>query len=105
MRAGDLDRKITIEKPVTVQDSTGEEVKDWVVFATVPARVQGVSGRNKILNDQDVSLADVIFTIRYLPGLSVLMRIIYEGNEYRIHPFKELGRREGHEIPATLKVP
>ena len=100
MRAGVLDRRITIEVNNEVQDEFGGLTPLWAPFATVWARVAPVTGKETFLSDQVTASADTLFRIRYLVGLDTKMRIVYNEKNYNIKNILEIGRREGFNILA-----
>ena len=100
MRAGVLDRRITIERNNEVQDEFGGLTSVWTTFAAVWARVAPVTGKETFLSDQVTASADTLFRIRYLVGLDTKMRIVYNEKNYNIKNILEIGRREGFNILA-----
>lgn len=101
MRAGVLDRRILIEQNSPAQDEFGSLTAVWSTFATVWARVAPVTGKEIFLSDQVSASADTLFRIRYLKGLNVQMRIVYNDENYNIKNILEIARREGMNILAT----
>ncbi len=109
MKAGQLDRRITIEAKTSVSDPDyGTETVTWTTFASrISAQVQDV------LPSKSESAADglVIATrparirIRYMSGITSDMRLIVHGATDRLMQIvagpAELGRREGIEMMAT----
>ena len=102
MRAGSLDRQITIQRFMVIgDDGYGNEITDWGTLATVSAQVIQASGREFFAQAGIQAEAKVVFKIRYLPGLTVDDRILYEDRLHDLHEVKEIGRREAQEIQAT----
>ena len=109
MKAGQLDRRITIEvKTTTVDSEYGTETVAWTTFAArISAQVQDV------LPSKSESAADglVIATrparirIRYVKNITSDMRLILHGATDRTMQIiagpAELGRREGIELMAV----
>lgn len=79
MKAGRLDRRITIEQPSTSQDSLGEEVTTWSTFATAWADRIDMRGRERFDADQDIATRIATFRLRWLAGVTDEMRIQDEG--------------------------
>jgi len=101
--AGRLDRRIIIEQNVPVTDAIGGETDNWSVFATVWANKKEIQSSQQGENfgaDQIFSKVQTKFTIRYLIGVTNLMRIIFNSATFGIIFIKELGRSEGLEIIA-----
>lgn len=107
MRAGNLDRQITLQQVTTVQDAYGEEIETWADLSpdpTVWANVRPVRGRELEGKPGVIAEADTVFKIRHRTDLTRRMRISYNGDLYNIKSINELGRREGLEIFAIAVV-
>lgn len=101
MRAGKLDRKITIQKPVSVQDEYGQVVNQFQDHVTIWAQIISINSSERFRESQHLAQADIVFRIRYRSDLNAKMQIVYNGDNYRIEgPPMELGRREGLDIAA-----
>lgn len=99
-----MDRQITIQEyTVTGTNDYGEEIKDWVDFATVWAEVKQQSAR-EVWQAGKVSETEMMFRIRYRSGINTKMRIVYDGDNFDIGGVREIGRRDGLEIQATVEV-
>ena len=104
VRAGQLDRRITIEKNTPGQDDAGAPTESWATFATVDAAVQPRQGREFFDSHQVNPEVDTVFVIRHRTDLDETMRINYGGKLYDIHFIGEIGRLEGLEIMASALV-
>lgn len=103
MKAGKLDRQITLKTLVTTRNAVGEDVPDWVHFITLPAQVIEVRGR-EYFAAAAVQAEDVLrFKTRFYLGVTRTMRLIYENENYDILAVAEIGRRQGLEITAKVK--
>ncbi|MBZ9999634.1 MULTISPECIES: phage head closure protein [unclassified Mesorhizobium] len=98
MRAGKLDRELVIERATTTIDEYGNTIEAWAPLATMRAqlvtasteefqRAYGASGETAI-----------VFRTRWLAGVTVSDRVIYEGAHHNIIETKEIGRRRGLEL-------
>jgi head-tail adaptor len=99
--AGDLDRKITIQRIAITRDSIGGTVEGYVnLHVNVPARVEAYNGREKFHehSDREISYRQRIFKIRYISGLLATDRIVYNGENWDIQRIDEPDRR------ATLRI-
>ena len=79
MRAGEFDRRVTIEKKVVTQDpSYGTELITWTSLATVWAMVVATPpSRNEAVKMRVVEARDqATITLRYMPGVDSSMHII-----------------------------
>lgn len=98
MRAGNLDRVIEIQRPTTGLDLYGTPVTNWTTFATMRAQKL----ENAITNHEgargNTTNTTITFRMRWLGGVTLENRVAYEGCQYKIEQFKEIGRRAGLEI-------
>ncbi len=100
MRAGALDRQITIQERTAVQ--AGPQVT--YIWAALPggadiwAMKREVRGGEVIEGLARQAEVEVMFKIRWLDGVKREQRVIYEGAEFNILHVVELGRREGLEL-------
>lgn len=100
MRAGRLDRQITIQRSENSVNEYGTPVFTWTDTATL--RVQLVESRAEeflaggAANDKTLA----IFRVRYLAGVTNADRIAYDGKLFNIREVKEIGRRKGLELRA-----
>lgn len=105
MRAGRLDRRVTIQARTAAQNSAhGETTYTWADVATVWAAVQDLRGREYFAAQQEQAEVSTRFTMRWRTGVTVLNRLVYDGKTYNIRQVAELGRRAGLEILADAEV-
>jgi SPP1 family predicted phage head-tail adaptor len=98
MKAGPLDRRVTIQRKTVVYDEYNEAIEAWAELATLSAQVVQQSGREFLSNDQTQAERRVLFRLRWFKGVTVLDRVTYGGRVHNIQDVKELGRREGLEL-------
>lgn len=100
MRAGKLDRQITIQFPAVSRDTLGGQVLSWADYATVWARVdlQPNKRTEAFTAAQVVANAEVLFSTRYLAGVLETFRVLYDNHVYDIKGVTETGRKQGLEI-------
>ncbi len=98
MRAGKLDRTITVITAPTGADSKGEPTTPGTEVCTIPARALPTRGRELVASARDVPEIFDRFIIRYRTDLDETMQVEYGGGTYQIHRIVELGRREGLEL-------
>ena len=108
MRAGDLDREVTIERYTFSRGPNNEPLETW----TPDAEPLAASWRRATANERlaaaqvSASVTD-IFEVRWTEDLEDLNpkdRLRYEGRIYDIGEVTEIGRREGQLIRATAVV-
>lgn len=100
MRAGKLDRTISIERVSVVMDDYGNAVETWTPLATVRAQIIESSTEEFIRAYGASSETVTVFRARWLSGVGLADRVTYAGAVYNILGTKELGRRQGLEIRA-----
>jgi SPP1 family predicted phage head-tail adaptor len=105
MRAGELDRKIRLERLTSTQNDYGEPVESWVLIAEVWASRAVLSGREMYEGDQIAAEALYRFRMYYRTDLDNTCRIVYGSQNYNIKAVSEIGRREGLEVVAQLINP
>jgi len=101
MRAGDMDRRITIQRyEVVGNDGFGGQIIEWIDLGTVWAEVKQESGREFFAAAAIQSERKVVFRLRWM-DVTVLDRVSYGGRLHDIHEVRELGRQEGLELHTT----
>ncbi len=99
MRAGSLDRTITIQSiATTAADDAGTPSEEWVTVATVRAQIIEASTDEYFRAYGEGSNTAVAFRIRYLEGITTDHRVVYEGRVLNVRQLRELGRRRGLEL-------
>lgn len=81
MRAGSLRHRITIQTPTATQDAAGQPVLTWSTFGgttQIPAKVESVTGGERIRGKQVAAEATIVFTIRCISGVTTQMRVLYD---------------------------
>jgi SPP1 family predicted phage head-tail adaptor len=99
MRAGSLDRVITIQRFTSTVDDYGGVVETWADVATIRAQLVQASTDEYIaagLGAQDKAV--MIFRIRWMDGITNADRVSYNGGFFNLKEIKEIGRREGLEL-------
>lgn len=119
MRAGRLDRRITVQTRATTRSGSGAIGEAWTTLGSArrPASVALAKGDERLRERQDVASQDWEFRVRYseqLAALTPLSRIIYpalsdaeagdsefvpsDQRIYDVQSVAEIGRREGQTI-------
>jgi SPP1 family predicted phage head-tail adaptor len=107
--AGNLDRRITIQRATVTQNDLGEEISTWATLgpATIAAAALPVSDSEKVAAAEVSATISMRFHIRYdsaWADVSPLDRVVFEGRTFDIWGAKQLGRREGIEITAAARA-
>lgn len=101
MRAGKLDRRITIRRATYTVNGYGEEVPEWCNIDSVWARQLPSRGSERFAAQEIAATKMVTFNIRYRSDLTERDRIVFDGKEYNITSIREIGRRVGLEFDAV----
>jgi head-tail adaptor len=117
MLAGNLDRRITLQRKTTTASSSGHPAETWTTLATKFASFAPVRGAERFGVPAEDAQQQVQFDIRYataLSDLSPLDRVVFPSLEdqspepapdpaaiYDIVAVHEIGRREGLRIIAV----
>jgi SPP1 family predicted phage head-tail adaptor len=99
MRAGLMDRVITIKAPTVTVDANGTPQTTWSTFWHGYAQLIQRSTNEfllKALGEDTEILA--VFRIRWVDGVALNMTVVYNGVTSRIVDIKEIGRREALEL-------
>lgn len=68
-----------------VLDGYGQEVEEWVDFATTWAKVEEEKGREVLANGgKTVNIVNYLFTIRWREGIHEGMRVLWRGKPVEI---------------------
>jgi SPP1 family predicted phage head-tail adaptor len=81
MRAGELDKRGTIQYLARSKNGFGEDIETWTDLATVWCSIEPVSGSEKWLQQERVSEATYKIHMRYRANLNSTMRMKYK-NRY-----------------------
>lgn len=105
MRAGDLDRRVTIRRlTLGADDGYGNQVEEWTDVATLWAEVKQTGGTEFLAAGRIGDETRLTFRVRYLAGITTTDRAVYQGVEHDIVEVRELGRRKGLELFAVKRV-
>jgi SPP1 family predicted phage head-tail adaptor len=92
-----LDRRITFERKVIVDNPSNEDAEDgWVSIDTNPevwAEVDEKSGTEEFKADQLNGVKTAAFITRYRSDLNTKMRIDYGGEKYDVHSILPISRK------------
>lgn len=80
--AGELDQRITLQTRQAGQDAVGQEIETWGGDVALWARARPLRGREFFAAGATQSQETIIFGIRYTPGLTSAMRVLWNGEVY-----------------------
>lgn len=98
IRAGKLDRQITIERETETVAASGAVSNAWAEIATVRAELVQRSAEEFLTGFGEADAGGAVFRVRYLAGITTADRVICAGVSYDIDEIAELGRRRGLEL-------
>ncbi len=101
IRAGTLDRRITIQTVTEGRDAMGGVTETWGVFTQCWASRRDTSGRERVQAGAETAMADAVFRLRYISGVTAKMRVLEGDDAWDIVGIGEMGRREGLELTCT----
>lgn len=103
LRAGELDRPITIEHKGVQRNSIGEEIETWGTWARCFAKFEPQGGGESIESTQRTAAQTAKFTIRYRAGVTPQMRIQHDGRPWDIVDVASPDRRVSLVISAVCR--
>jgi SPP1 family predicted phage head-tail adaptor len=98
VRAGKLDKSISIERLVETLDEYGVPRAMWTPIATVRAQIVQASTEEFLRSAGQAAEAVIIFRVRFIEGVTPADRIVFDGRHVNVKELKEIGRRRGLEI-------
>lgn len=98
MRAGSMDRTITIQRVSTSIDASGTPAEIWSDLVTLRAQQVQASTEEFMRAAGASDETVVVFRTWWRDGVTNADRIIYGGVIHNIKETKEIGRRNGLEI-------
>lgn len=101
MRAGKLDRIITIERLTETVSPSGSVVTAWTNIATVRAEIVTQSAAEFLTGFGEAENGTIVFRVRYLPSITTADRVLYNGVAHDLKEVTEIGRRRGLELRAV----
>lgn len=118
--AGKLDRRITLQRLkegrwITVDgalqleaaDEYNDAIREWVTLAIRSASYEPLSDGERFRAGETAATASARFVIRHSAAVADLNprdRLTFEGSAWEIVRVKEIGRRQGLEISATVRA-
>lgn len=96
MRAGLLDRKVTVQSRTVTQDANyGSEVSTWGTFATAWCRFDESGGAELERNNREFTARNATVHMRFISGVNADMRLSEpDGSIWQIISVSNKGRRK-----------
>jgi SPP1 family predicted phage head-tail adaptor len=89
----DLNRRITIERPVETDNGAGGVTVSWVKVTEAWAKMRPGRGGERQMNGQLTATTMETITIRYIRGVSEKWRIRFEDRFFNIRDIADLEER------------
>lgn len=103
MRAGKLDRTITIERRTETLNDLGVPQEAWTPATTVRAELVEQSADELARAFGEASEIKTTFRTRYVEGVTSADRVLYAGEAYELSSVTEIGRRRGLELRTKAR--
>lgn len=103
IRAGDLDRRVVVQRNGGALDAFGGVAQGWATLLTLWAMFRPISDGERWQSGRIEARAAARFTLRWsapASGIRETDRIAHDGGVWAILGIKEVGRREFLEITA-----
>ncbi|GAB3763483.1 hypothetical protein GCM10028796_17050 [Ramlibacter monticola] len=85
MRAGTLNRQVTIQQPGATQDELGQPIPgDWTTLATVWANIRHLNGLETVKAGAETATVRASIRIRYRTDVTAAMRVVHGATTYQI---------------------
>jgi len=98
MKAGKLDRKITLERETEIVDEFGTVSRHWLAVATIHAQLVQASTDEFLTSFGEAGTVARVFRIRHRDGVLLTDRVTHNGRAFNIVELTEIGRRVGLEL-------
>lgn len=84
LRAGTLNRKVTIQQQTSSQDAGGQPLEVWTPVATVWADIRNPTGMGAIRADAQAAVVKTSIRIRWRTDIEAGMRVVHGTTIYEI---------------------
>jgi SPP1 family predicted phage head-tail adaptor len=98
MQAGKLDRVIEVQRPTTTLDLYGTPTQGWAKVATMRGQLLAFSTDDREGQRGSTTDTTIGFRIRWLDGVTLENRVLYDGQAFKLTKIKEIGRRVGLDL-------
>jgi SPP1 family predicted phage head-tail adaptor len=103
MPAGRYRHLITIEQNTPSRDASGYSTDAWTTFATAWAKIESMTGREYLGNEQVKSETTHKFIFRYIDGVLPAMRISWDGRTFDIQSALNVDERDRHTVVMAVE--
>ena len=102
MKAGKLDRQITITRESETVAASGSVMSEWLQIATIRAELVQRSADEYLAGFGEANAGGAVFRIRYLAGITTADRVTFDGVAYDIDEIAELGRKRALDLRCSM---
>jgi SPP1 family predicted phage head-tail adaptor len=105
MQAGLLDRIVELQTYTSTQDASGQPIETWTLLAKVYADVRPMPARERYSTagaDRKIGVWAATVIIRWIDGLTMRNRIIYDNKTWDVVGVREIGRHEWLELSVEV---
>ena len=93
MLAGNLRRQVLIQQRGATVDTYGQRSTTWSDLVTTMADIQPLQGRELELAQAINAEVTHLVVMRYRPGITAAMRVVYQGRRFAIHSVMDVDTR------------
>lgn len=105
MRAGSLNRRVTVQRKGSGHDAWGQPLQEWTDVATVWANVRVMSGREVGAAGSVESIASASVRVRYRKDFSAGMRVLVGDIPYHVvAALPDEQRREFLDLACEITI-
>ena len=104
MRAGRLDRTVTIERVVTTFDEARTAIETWSTLATLRAEVVEAEDSEQPREPGASTTIGLVLRTRFIPTVTPGDRVVFGTGKHEIVGVREIGRRRGLEIRCSTRA-
>lgn len=104
INAGDLDRRITLQKPVVTRGSDGAENLAYSSVVTVWANYMAEGGKEVYLAKRTNAEVRALFQIRYRSGITPKWRVKFGNRYFEILFINDTNARQGELVLACKEL-
>lgn len=98
MRAGKLDKEISLQRSTNTVDDAGTPISAWTTYQETRAQIVQQSTQEFIESQGATEETLVIFRTRFVDDVLNTDRVLYDGKAHNIRELSEIGRKRGLEI-------
>lgn len=99
MSCGRYRHAMTVQRPTETVGETGAAARTWATWKRIMGRVEDLAGREALAGERAAALGTVCVRLRYLPGLTSAMRLVYGDRTLEI---AEVADRDGRRREMLL---